>query len=203
MLSNTGFRLSGRSDRIGSDQGLGFEASGIGAGETGAEGEPPEPSTGGMLGLPEVEVLVEGGGPGRDRVDRLGLARIGLVLLLLLLLAQILPEVLVLGVVLRRDEAGIGRGGRGGAPGGGMPVRVDDQNHVQDDPDEGRVHGDFGEDVARLGSEGARASLAAEGAGQPAPLASLNQDQTDQKQRDQRHQDVKQGREELLHVRGP
>ena len=51
----------------------------------------------------------------------------------------------------------------------------------QKDPNYGNDDGDACEDVARLGTEGALSSHAAEGACQPAASTALEQDQADQK----------------------
>ena len=70
-----------------------------------------------------------------------------------------------------------------GARRAGLAVGEDDQQHRQQDPADRHADGDLGEDVARLGPEGARAAHAAEGAGQAASLAALDQDEADQEER--------------------
>src|SRR5687768_11600754 len=60
-----------------------------------------------------------------------------------------------------------------------------DEDHDQQHPDGGDPDGELGEGVARAAAEGAGAADSAEGAGQPAPLAPLDQHYQDEEQADQ------------------
>ncbi len=90
------------------------------------------------------------------------------------------------------------------SPGGLSPTVVqDDEKHGKDDPDRGDDHRHAREHVARLGAEGAGTADTAERAGEPAPLAALDQDQADHEEADQHDQRVKNRGQDRRHGRCP
>ena len=66
---------------------------------------------------------------------------------------------------------------------------------AEDDPDGRRDDRDAGEDIARLGAEGARSAHAAEGAGQTAAASALDEDQQDQEHGDQAQEEPEHSRQ--------
>src|SRR5262245_39109037 len=69
-----------------------------------------------------------------------------------------------------------------------------DQQHDDEDPDSRHVHGESRERIARTASERARSADAAEGARQATALTALDQHDQDQKEADEKQQDVEQPR---------